>query len=253
MASSFKLEMHSNSQVWEVRHDRDSTRRGDEVSKYSRKRSFRTPREQRAASFLSPIPIPLHYITLHSTPQQGRRCTRSWLAATRVASSVLPLGLCRPPPPRTRGPGLVAVRSPLPCTPPPQCFERQFIRKSKDGNLPTIETTGLCGVETILRVYCGSGRAKRVSVFPAGHLHRTRCGRGRGCTQQVRRSVALKAKMPVKDVELKLVRGGSDSDDGGGEISVGSRTAGYGSGSELRSVEALDRSNSRRLGDLGLR
>ena len=70
----------------------------------------------------------------------------------------------------------------------------------------------------------------------------------------MRRSVALKVKMPVKDVELKLVRGGSDSDDGGGgEISVGSRTAGYGSGSELRSVEALDRSNSRRLGDLGLR
>jgi len=52
--------------------------------------------------------------------------------------------------------------------------------------------------------------------------------------------------MFVKDVELKLVRGGGDS-------GTGSRSWDYGGASELRSVEALDRSNSRRLGDLGLR
>lgn len=63
--------------------------------------------------------------------------------------------------------------------------------------------------------------------------------------------MALKGNMPVKDVELKLMRDGSGG--GGGEISVGSRSGDYGSGSELRSVEALDRSNTRRLGDLGLR
>lgn len=67
--------------------------------------------------------------------------------------------------------------------------------------------------------------------------------------------MALKGKMAVKDVELKLMRGAgrSGSSDGGGEFSVGSRSGDYGTGSELRSVEALDRSNSRRLGDLGLR
>lgn len=63
--------------------------------------------------------------------------------------------------------------------------------------------------------------------------------------------------MSVKDVELKIVKGSGRTSDGGGggggEISVGSRSGDYGSGSEVRSVEALDRSNSRRLGDLGLR
>lgn len=50
--------------------------------------------------------------------------------------------------------------------------------------------------------------------------------------------------MPVEDVELKLMSG---------ETSNGSRSGSYGGGNERRSVEALDRSNSRRLGDLGLR
>lgn len=59
--------------------------------------------------------------------------------------------------------------------------------------------------------------------------------------------------MFVTDVELKLVRGG-----GGGDSGTGSRSwdyGHYGGASELRSVEveALDRSNSKRLGDLGLR
>lgn len=65
---------------------------------------------------------------------------------------------------------------------------------------------------------------------------------------QVRRSVALKGNMPVRDVELKVTRGASD-----GETGAGLRIGDDGGASELRSVEALDRSNSRRIGDLGLR
>lgn len=67
---------------------------------------------------------------------------------------------------------------------------------------------------------------------------------------QVRRRVAAKGNIPVRDVELKVTRGSSSGD---GETGAGSRIGAYGGGSELRSVEALDRSNSRRLGDLGLR
>ncbi|CAM9236271.1 unnamed protein product, partial [Ectocarpus fasciculatus] len=61
---------------------------------------------------------------------------------------------------------------------------------------------------------------------------------------EVRRKVAHRGKMSVEDVELKLMSG---------ETGNGSRNGGYAGGSERRSVEALDRSNSRRLGDLGLR
>lgn len=91
------------------------------------------------------------------------------------------------------------------------------------------------------------------AVFSSAIVHHQRRG-----PKKVRRSVAIKGKMPVKDVELKLLKGGSRSsggggDDGGGETSIGSRGGDYGSGGELRSAEALDRSNSRRLGDLGLR
>ena len=59
------------------------------------------------------------------------------------------------------------------------------------------------------------------------------------------------ARMRIKNVELKLTRGTS----GSGGTSAGSHVGGYhgGARSERRSVEALDRSNSRRLGDLGLR
>ncbi|CAM9998482.1 unnamed protein product, partial [Ectocarpus sp. 12 AP-2014] len=61
---------------------------------------------------------------------------------------------------------------------------------------------------------------------------------------EVRRKVAHRGKMPVEDVELKVMSG---------ETGNGSRNGGYAGGTERRSVEALDRSNSRRLGDLGLR
>lgn len=59
------------------------------------------------------------------------------------------------------------------------------------------------------------------------------------------------ARMRIKDVELKLTRGTG----GSGGNNAGSYVGGYrgGARSERRSVEALDRSNSRRLGDLGLR
>lgn len=58
-------------------------------------------------------------------------------------------------------------------------------------------------------------------------------------------------RMAVRDVELKLTRGTS----GSGGTSVVSYVGGYHGGAkgERRSVEALDRSNSRRLGDIGLR
>ncbi|CAM9382024.1 unnamed protein product, partial [Laminaria digitata] len=68
---------------------------------------------------------------------------------------------------------------------------------------------------------------------------------------EVRRRVARMARLAVKDVELKLTRGSS----GSGGTSAGSYVGSYHGGAkgERRSVEALDRSNSRRLGDLGLR
>lgn len=62
---------------------------------------------------------------------------------------------------------------------------------------------------------------------------------------QLRRGVARKANMHVKDVELKLIirESGASS----------TNNSDYGNGRERRSVEALDRSNSRRIGDLGMR
>lgn len=58
------------------------------------------------------------------------------------------------------------------------------------------------------------------------------------------------ARMPVKSVELKLTKGS-------GENGAGSSGGNYSSKNnnvsvERRSVEALDRDNSRRLGDLGI-
>ncbi|CAM9294212.1 unnamed protein product [Scytosiphon promiscuus] len=63
---------------------------------------------------------------------------------------------------------------------------------------------------------------------------------------ELRRAVARKAIMHAKDVELKLIARGEN---GAGSTN----NSDYGNGSERRSVEAVDRSNSRRLGDLGMR
>lgn len=69
-------------------------------------------------------------------------------------------------------------------------------------------------------------------------------------TPQVRRRVARMARMPVKSVELKIITKPGDSRSG---FSSYSRGVGAGTGAERRSVEALDRDNSRRLWDLGVR
>lgn len=68
---------------------------------------------------------------------------------------------------------------------------------------------------------------------------------------KVRRRVARMARMASKDVELKLTRGTSGSGGTGADSYIG----GYHGGAkgERRSVEGLYRSNSRRLGDIGLR
>lgn len=64
--------------------------------------------------------------------------------------------------------------------------------------------------------------------------------------------MARKANMHVKDVELKLTMRGESGASATNNADYGNRN-GNGNGNERRSVEALDRNNSRRLGDLGMR
>lgn len=66
---------------------------------------------------------------------------------------------------------------------------------------------------------------------------------------QVRRRVARMARMSVKSVELKIITKAGDRERSGFK----SFSTGVVTGAERRSVEALDRDNSRRLWDLGVR